>query len=187
MLVKKNTRIAEVGFREYQYPAALPGTQPALGDRVFSLKRKDFIIKGKLERRIAKLPNGRNIGIESGVLVGGKRMHVPMMDFSLTKSKKSLEAIKTVFGKLVAEKFSGGVIVETDNSYHFIGDRLLSERGMNEFLYWSLIAVVRKAEGKLNNLVDVPFVGYSLLKGSMCLRITSYPDKNYLPKVVLKV
>ena len=186
-LVNEEPQISEVYFREYQYPAATPGTPPALGDRLFSLKRGEFLKFGCLEMRISELKKNRNIGMESLVRRGGNKFHIPMMDFSLSKSGRSIRLLKDVFGGLVPERFSKGVFFETDNSYHYIGRNLVSENEFREFLYWSLIATYKKGGGLYESVVDVPFVGYSLMKGSACLRITSYPDKGYLPKAVLLI
>ena len=137
--------------------------------------------------RISKLKKNRNIGIESLVMRGRNKLHIPMMDFSLPKSENSIRLLKDVFGGLISKRFSEGIFFETDNSYHYIGKNLMSEYEFREFLHWSLIATYRKGRRLYENVVDVPFVGYSLIKGSACLRITSYPDKDYLPKAVLSI
>ena len=186
-LVSKETQISEVYFREYQYPAALPGTPPALRDKLFSLKRREFLKIGDLETRMEELAKNRNIGIESLVRSGRHKFHIPMMDFSLPKNTNSIRLLKKVFGGLISKRFPKGVFFETDNSYHYVGKNLISVHEFIEFLHWSLIATYRKGRKLHENIVDVPFVGYSLIKRSACLRITSYPEKDYLPKAVLLI
>jgi len=186
-ILNTNSEIGKVILREYTYPAMPVGTGPAVGDSLSTLSARNISRNKKLEARIKNLCDNRNIGIESKVVVDSRVMHIPMMDFAVIKSESNLNKIVKLWKKLIIPEFGGGVIIETDNSYHFIGTkRLLSNSELEKYLAWSMLCVTGSPK-KLKTYVDVQYVAYSLLKKSMCLRITAYPKSKFNPHVILEI
>jgi len=183
-IVRRRKEIVNLYFREYSYPAQKIGTKPGLKDKLYLVKRVDFLRDDKLNKLLLAIKKNRNLGIESKVMTDKGIRHIPMMDYSLGKSHFSVGTIKKTWVSMII-KFGGGGIFETDNSYHFIGNtKLLNTEDYMSFLGWSLLTPIVNKSNKINNIVDVQYVAYSLLKGSACLRITKYPDSAILPHLV---
>ncbi|MBP9817406.1 hypothetical protein KBC75_01440 [Candidatus Shapirobacteria bacterium] len=183
-IVLNNKDVESVDLREYVYPGMPPGTLPAIGDVIHHIGVDKL---GKIDFIISHLQKNRNIGIESKVVINRNIRHIPMMDFSIKKSEKNLKKISTVWKKLMVPKFGRGVFVETDNSYHFIGtERLLDENELGEWLAYCLLSISGNA-GRYKTYVDVQYVAYCILKNSMCLRVSEYPNSHFKPQVCLEI
>lgn len=169
-------------FNEFAYPSLPPGSKPHIG-KFFSLGSKAFKSTSELESTIEKLPANTSLGIASLVKVGNKTWYLPMMDFAIPKSKQAIEIIRSNYGKIITPKFGGGVLIETDNSYHFLGNKLLTKKQLQSFINWSLVASAYKKDNHLELLCDTQFIGYWLLKNNICIRISPRTNGPW-PKVV---
>ena len=184
-IVENNIQIRRLYFREYTFPAQPVGTEPALKDRLYPTTKKQFLNKNMFKELKSKLPKNRNLGIESRVKTLGEDFHIPMMDFSMPKSSKSVTLIKKLVKKEILNRFGGGGLFETDNSYHFIGNKkLLDENEYLDFLGWFLLLVYKDKNGDTRNIVDAPYIAYCLLKKSSCLRVTKYPNSKIVPSLI---
>ncbi|GEM_PF-5882611 len=93
-------------------------------------------------------------------LKDGKPMHIPMLDLACpqTDEDKAL-----VFEKLTELGETLGVLLESDNSYHYVGFNLLTEEQWVEFMGRALKLNYREGNRKVRRLiVDPEFVAYSL-------------------------
>lgn len=114
---------------------------------------------------------GRDVEIALGVssqvtLYEGGTAHLPMLDFMDRNINPKLD-LKIV---TVLLKPYPGAILETGNSFHFLGRRLLSEDDWRSFMNNS-----RKALSKYGQDVCEGFFDFSLRRGFSGLRLFAYP------------
>ncbi len=98
--------------------------------------------------------------------------HIPMMDFRLTPSDRSL-ALVTNAMRMLGQ--ADGVILESGQSYHYYGFHLLEEAEWLDFMYRSLL---------LTPFSDPRYIGHRLLAGTARLRVTATAGKPHVPCVV---
>lgn len=183
-IAKKYPSLKFITLREFNAktnPIAMTKwLEPAQGDSLEKVALHDFTSKNWSQ----DLAKNRILGVESCVKINGKNMHIPMMDYECKKTHKELKSLVKVWKRYIIPRFGKGVILETDNSYHFIGtEKLLSENDLINYLAWSLICV-KKSETKYERSVDIHYIGYCQLKRSLCLRITPYQNTSFIPHVV---
>lgn len=94
--------------------------------------------------------------------------------------------------KIVVPYFGGGVILETQNSYHFIGCKIFKQSRFSEFMGRSLISstvtIIPDSEERFHeHISDYRFIGYSLLRDFTCLRITTNGEKKFRPVVIAEI
>ncbi len=187
-IVRKNSQIHGLYFREYIFPATPVGTEPAYKDKIYPVQREEFLDDKKFELLKKRLDENHNLGIESKVNTPQGDLHIPMMDFSLSKSPKSRNLIKKLWKKSMIKRNGKGAIFETDNSYHFIGNKkLLTENEYLDFLSWCLLLINKGNKEIMETVVDVQYVAYCLLKRSGCLRITKYPYSKITPHLIFQI
>ena len=182
-VIVKTNHVKSLHLREYNYPALTPGCEPAQGDKLTKISANEFLKRGGIQTLIDKLEPNRNVGIESLVSVKGKYKHIPMMDMSVKKSTKTKNELISTWDKTIIPRFGKGVLIETYNSYHFLGtEKLLTNDEFRDFLSWSLLCTKNKG-GNFKTYVDTQYVAYCQLKGSCCLRISAYPG-SLIPKTI---
>jgi hypothetical protein len=115
------------------------------------------------------------IAITSLVLLpDSSRKYIPMADFNCEKSPENIQRIQEVLSGYP------GVILETDNSYHFWSLKLLTTVEWHGFLNLCM----QRATG-LNAVFDEKHVYSSQARGYSALRIHAYPgDKDVEPRVI---
>lgn len=192
LVVLRNPEIAKVNLRAYFY---IPDT-PSADEPVLTLDREDFLSGDKAEKFLAFVKSwneGWNVALDSLVaLDDGQVGYLAMVDISALKSPESLEKVKRRFGEIVAPRFGGGAILETNWSYQFFGTEVLTFSSWLQFLGASLItSIVTIPEGggeyKHELIADYRYIGHSLMRGSTGLRITNWGRKTFEPKVVALV
>lgn len=113
---------------------------------------------------------GRLVGITSRVLIrSGEFAHIPMMDFLCPPSEENLKTLLQVFGKVAEYR---GFILNSGNSYHYYGTRLLTDSQWRTFLGRSLL---------LSGLSDDRYIGHQLVDGYCVLRISAGMLKRRVP------
>lgn len=116
--------------------------------------------------------NNENIGINSLVEnLEGNFMHIPMMDFHLPVSEKNLLIVKQICDKL---GMANAYILDSGNSYHLIGDRLIGENELIDFLSKGLL---------YGPITDTRWIAHQILERSCTLRLT--PKNGIVPTVTL--
>jgi hypothetical protein len=106
-------------------------------------------------------------------LRNGKEVHIPMMDFALRPPEGREAVVATMKGMSPG----GGIVLETENSYHFYGTKLLDLEQWLEFLGKSLL---------FQGVIDDRYIGHRLREGFCVLRLTRGPFHAHLPHVVAK-
>jgi hypothetical protein len=108
-------------------------------------------------------------------LKDGSTKHIPMMDFLSLKSQRSLEVVRRVAARLGA---GGGLILESDRSYHFYGSQLLSEWELVRFLASALLFAP---------VVDQGWIAHQLIDRCCALRIGPHKRGGAEPTLVCHV
>lgn len=129
---------------------------------------------GKLINLCSNLDINKPLAICSKVKTfDGSVMNIPLLDFHLEKSKKSLELIVEIAKTLLKAPF---VVLETNRSYHLVGLILLNDKNALKFLYRSLLYIP---------IIDHAYVAHQLIEGESTLRISAYNNNDNVPKVIL--
>ena len=106
-------------------------------------------------------------------LRNGREAHIPMMDFAL----KSPEGREAVVATMKGISPGGGIVLQTENSYHFYGTELLDLEEWLKFLGKSLL---------FQGVIDDRYIGHRLREGFSVLRLTRGPFHADLPFVVAR-
>ena len=99
--------------------------------------------------------------------------HIPMIDFHLPISNKNLLIIKDYCHILGLEH---GFILNSGESYHFIGNELMSWNSLYKLLTQSLL---------LSPIVDKSWISHQLIEKSCSLRINK--KHNIYPQVIAQI
>lgn len=91
--------------------------------------------------------------------------HIPQIDFWCPISSKNKNLIKTKLIEVL--KITPGFLLNSGNSYHFIGTKLLSEKQWQYLLGLCLLTT----EPFKKSIIDVRWLGHQLMAGWSCLRI----------------
>jgi hypothetical protein len=102
----------------------------------------------------------------------GSRRHVPMIDFHAACSAPNQRVVMAVAERLFPE---GAVLLESGESYHAYGTRLLSETEFHSFLGRALLFAP---------IVDRTYTAHQLIEGRCALRLTGGGGKSRVPKVI---
>lgn len=114
----------------------------------------------------------KQIGFLSEVVLNDERLaHVPMLDFQRPCSPASLPLVTDVARILFG---SSGIILESGNSYHAVGLRLMSDAELRRMLAQALM---------FGAIVDRRYVGHQLIEGRCCLRLSKRAPSGSEPRV----
>lgn len=120
----------------------------------------------------ARLPADRIVAISSLVRMrDGTRRHIPMLDFHCPVSPANHEVAAEVLRKL---EMGSGYLVESGESYHFYGERLLNVSELSRFLGTALL---------FSPIVDRAWIAHQLIEGFCGLRISGRPEYG-VPRVI---
>lgn len=154
--------------------------------RCISMTRREFLGE-ELEKTIGKLKPTQNLSVSSRVSVMGMfEMHLPLVDLAIPKSAQAPKIIENEFRHYgISSITSGGTLFETDESYHFIGNKLFTNK--EEWVNFMARCLLTRTTDKTSGWVaDDRFIGHSLLRGYSVLRISAngYEDVPRLVQVI---
>lgn len=157
--VELNPHIAEIVFAKY-----VPGEEGEFMTRL-PVRECWHTLDGSRAvrgyRDLVQRRFGEALAVCSRVfLKDGTQMHIPMLDLACpqTDEDKAL-----VFEKLTELGETFGVLLESDNSYHYMGFNLQTEEQWVEFMGRALKLNYREGNRKVRRLVvDPEFIAYSL-------------------------
>jgi len=183
-ILHSNKQIIRIKFKEYFYiHRIMDEDKKDKYDKFFDLTPEEFFLGAELNRRIKSLEADWTIGILSKVVLKDfTEAHIPMMDFKCMPNPKNLQNVKEGLKTIVKEK--KGFILETGESYHYYGVKLLSNDEWLDFMGKCLLTNGIRDKEQTEDLVDERYVGYRILARHCCLRITTDKEKTFLPKVV---
>ena len=125
-----------------------------------------------LERLMSiKLQKEEVLCITSKFECGGKILHLPMLDFECTICPENQKMISDFIKRILGH----GIILESGQSYHVYGQKLINEPEMINFLGRSLL---------FKDYSDIRYIGHRLIDRELCLRLTANLLKPDIPHVV---
>ncbi len=128
-----------------------------------------------LRARSATAGAGRILTFSSKVTSSdGSSVHIPMLDFRISSSARSLSTAIAVLRELRME----GWLLDSGQSYHFYGISKLSEAGFTDFLARALF---------FTPIVDYRWIAHQLIEGACALRFSSGSNLQRVPSVVAEV
>jgi hypothetical protein len=141
------------------------------GDQPESLPR--MALGPELWERLFKLPTNFVLAASSKVqLKDGNVAHLPMIDFKCAPTERNIELAKKAFAKIGQ---TDGVLLNSGNSFHYYGERLMTEREWIGFLGHCLL---------LSDFIDTRYVGHALINNECRLRLSPTPLNPFIPTVV---
>ena len=141
------------------------------GDQPESLPRT--ALGPELWERLFKLPTNFVLAASSKVqLKDGNVAHLPMIDFKCAPTERNIELAKKAFVKIGQ---TDGVLLNSGNSFHYYGERLMTEREWIVFLGHCLL---------LSDFIDTRYVGHALINNECRLRLSPTPLNPFIPTVV---
>lgn len=172
-VLRLNPHIEAVGFLEYF---------PQGGDKNISWLNRNEILEGnKIQTIMSQLQEGQQLAIGSRILLNtGRFAHVPLMDFDLARS---IENLKKVQDRLKHVGVNSGWILETWESYHYWGTKVITEDEWLDFLSRGLLTSIVHGEDNVEQITDARYIGHSLRDRSCFIRISGNAGIA-LPKVV---
>lgn len=105
----------------------------------------------------------------------GSSRHLPMVDFHSASSAVNQQVVKGVVERLFPE---GCFLLESGESYHAYGSRLLSETEFRIFLGRALLFAP---------IVDRTYLAHQVIEGRCALRLTAGGGKARVPRVISMV
>jgi hypothetical protein len=128
-----------------------------------------------LEQACAEFPatTGASLTLLSEMLCSdGSKRHLPMIDFHAASSNPNQRVVRAVAERLFPE---GALLLESGESYHAYGTRLVSETELRRFLGRALLFAP---------IVDRAYIAHQVIEGRCALRLTAGGGKSRVPTVV---
>jgi hypothetical protein len=125
------------------------------------------ITVGWLEEQFASLKRHQELAIHSKVLLEGRTVHIPMLDFAVDRiGPEELDRIRAFLPERV---FSTSTFYSSGRSYHAYATSLLGPKDWHVFLGRALLINPRDGE----QIVDARWVGHRLIAGYCSLRLSN--------------
>jgi len=177
----KNTQISYLTFKTYRfgkskkkkissYVSRLLYHRETRTEGVFVLRREDILSRA-IEYTDNCLKDGYALALSSKVEIDKEIFHIPMIDFRCSVSNENLLKILEF---LYETEEKEGVVLNSGNSYHYLGTKLLTESDWLNFIGKSLL---------FGKYVDYEWVGHRLMDKFCSLRVSSKKSVN-IPRVV---
>jgi hypothetical protein len=187
-IVSSNPDIQTVSLRPYCY---IPNHTSGSEEKIYGISREVFlgIMQVGLDEWANASGQDYNIALDSSVVMkDGRRGHLILADLAPTKSDENLEKIKNQFAKIIQPEYGGGFFLETNRSYHFVGENIVDQEEWNKLLgkmlITSIVTVTPEGMPNLHDvIVDYRYVGHSLIRGTSGLRLTTKGGKKVSPCV----
>lgn len=127
-------------------------------ERSFTITNDEFVKHG-IDMIIRGLADDEGLAISSRLRMrNGFNAHLPMLDFACKPSALNLEAVE-YFLRAIDQS---GVVLNSGNSYHFVGTSLLTTDEWLRFMGQSLL---------FTPLIDARYIGHRLYDGESYLRV----------------
>lgn len=186
IVVGENPQIDKLILRGYHYiPNQLSSNEPT-----FVIGRNEFLNECSPEIHADKLGGDYNIALDSRLLLeDGTERFFLMADLHPSKSLENQEKIKNRFREIIVPDFGGGFLMETKRSYQFLGRHITNQDRWLDFLgkclITSIVTVTADDQPNIHEvIVDYRYVGYSILRRSTGLRLTTKDTKTFNPRLV---
>jgi hypothetical protein len=178
-IAHENKTLAKIHLAEYHYV-------PRMASQKGRLKIRELSISGKSDLRAILSGVGDNLDTnwQLGLMSlarkrSGQSCHIPQIDFVCEKTSENIAAIKACLKQNTYTET--GWLVDSGNSFHFYGRKLLAPSDWQAFMGQCLLFNER---GKYP-IIDWRWLGYSLIAGYSTLRILKSSSKRE-PRVIEK-
>lgn len=185
-VVAQNPQISEVFFRGYNY---IPN-QPSGYEPRFSVNRDRLLHGFDPGVFLGGLDESFNVALDSRALhTGCGDTHFLMVDLAPSKNPDNQIKIEDRLKELIVPHLGGGFLLETNRSYQYFGFRTVDYNGWLDFLGRCLItSIVTKTPEDQPNIheviADYRYIGYSILRRSTGLRVTTKGSKVFEPRSI---
>lgn len=124
-----------------------------------------------------------SVGLSSRVVCVGGIHHIPMMDFQIPISPESEQLLyERIDEVLTLDNYPGGWLLQTTNSYHFIGSKIVDVQTWLRFVGRMLLL---RLKDETVSVADDRYIGYSLCRLDTPLRCS--PKGGVVPFVVREI
>lgn len=148
-----------LNFSEYSYhPQTLEDVRTTFPVNVSNLNFE------WLENELLSLGSDQELALHSNVLYNGKKLHLPMIDFTIKRNETNALAVMKELASFWKMDF---YIFFSGKSFHAYGSKLVSNKKWLEFMGSLLLLNI---PGKTNNIIDTRWVGHRVLAGYSALR-----------------
>ena len=141
---------------------------------IFTVSSLDLSVKW-LDSQMGLLHEGQELALHSNVIVSGKKLHIPMIDFSIDPSRKN-QVYDRLNQFLPKDILRSMAIYSSGRSLHGYSSKLISNKKWIEFMGRLLLVNPRDNQ---ENIIDGRWVGHRLIAGYSSLR-WSNKSSNYL-------
>ncbi len=107
------------------------------------------------------------------VMIDDEELHLPLLDFHIPVSDTNVRVVENVCK--VIGLFSGWIL-NSGESYHFIGEKPICYNDMEQILYKAIM---------FSPIIDIAWISHQLRERSCSLRIGK--KNNVFPKVIMKL
>ncbi len=136
-------------------------------DRETFQMRGTDITSDWLEEQFGSLKHDQELAIHSNVLLDGRAVHIPMLDFAVGHiGPEELDRIRAFLPERI---FLTSTFYSSGRSYHVYATSLLGPKEWYEFLGRALL--INPRDGK--QIVDARWVGHRLIAGYCSLRLSN--------------
>lgn len=130
-----------------------------------------------------------NVALDSPIeITDGNQAFFLMMDLELAKSPDNQDMVVAKFMDQIFPIFGGGFLIETARSYQFLGEQITDYQKWQDFMSrWLLMNdSIKMPDGtrKFIEISDTRYIGYSLLRRTSGLRVTTRDTKTFEPKCI---
>ncbi len=131
--------------------------------------------EARLRQIASSASTGRVMAVSSQVEMGdGSIAHLPMLDFGSIRPFDQLAVVEEIVRQLGV----GGWILLSGKSFHFYGDRIISQADLTVYLARSLLFAP---------IVDARWVAHQLIESACALRISAKGASEEMPTVVSQI
>ena len=174
-IARRNKDVKEFNIAVYRYVPQALTNNGRLKTRIVKSTPINRLVKSIRSIKISKV---WSIGLMSRVkMKNGQYYHIPQIDFEIPVSKDNLNLVKKCLSGTV--KVFPGYILQTGNSYHYLGLKLLKQKGWQEFIGRCVLCNKPRAK----TIVDSRWCGHSLITDCTNLRIFANHSKTE-PRVI---
>lgn len=163
-----NYLIETIGIDSFNYRAYFPNC----GKEEFSIESNSINNLKKVHSELKKKNNKYLLGFESRVVIEGKHMHIPMVDFSNSRVKDlNLQRVREILNELRENK---GFVLDSGRCFHYYGENILKDSEWLDFM----------KRCSFYDEIGEKYINHQLREGTCCLRIVTNKLKPKNPIVV---
>lgn len=124
-IARENQQVSQYQFCIYRANLDSDKSEYLFPEKMFMVPRGNIRLGFVDDLRTRHLPSNEHvIGLTSLVIIDNAEFHLDMIDFCCEKSEDGLEDVKSTLTSL---RINGGFVMDSGNSYHYIGANFRSK------------------------------------------------------------